>query len=42
MDLLYKTHNESYNTSHNAPICDRNVHICAYFCYNMVHCVLFV
>ena len=23
--------------SHNAPICNRNVHICAHFCYKMMH-----
>ena len=28
--------------SHNAPFCNRNVHICAHFCYKMVHCVIFV
>ena len=28
--------------SHNAPFCNRNVHICAYFCYKMVHCGIFV
>ena len=25
-------------TSHNAPLCSRNVHMCAHFCYKMVHC----
>ena len=29
-------------TSHNAPFCNRNVHICAHFCYEMVHCGIFV
>ena len=24
--------------SHNAPVCNRNVHTCAHFCYKMVHC----
>ena len=24
--------------SHNAPLCNRNVHMCARFCYNVVHC----
>ena len=24
--------------SHNAPFCNRNVHICAHFCYKMVYC----
>ena len=24
--------------SHNAPFCNRNVHMCAHFCYKMVHC----
>ena len=24
--------------SHNAPFCYRNVHICAHFCYKLVHC----
>ena len=24
--------------SHNAPFYNRNVHICAHFCYKMVHC----
>ena len=28
--------------SHNAPFCNRNVHICAYFCYKVVHCGIFV
>ena len=28
--------------SHNAPFCKRNVHICAHFCYKMVHCGIFV
>ena len=23
---------------HNAPLCNRNVHMCAHFCYKMVHC----
>ena len=23
---------------HNAPFCNRNVHVCAHFCYKMVHC----
>ena len=27
---------------HNAPPCSRNVHTCAYFCYKMVHCAIFV
>ena len=27
---------------HNGPICNRNVHICAHFCYKMVHCGMFV
>ena len=27
---------------HNAPFCNRNVHICAHFCYKMVHCGIFV
>ena len=25
-------------TSHNAPFCNRNVHMCAHFCQKMVHC----
>ena len=25
---------------HNAPFCNRNVHMCAHFCYKMVHCVV--
>ena len=25
-------------TSHSAPFCNRKVHICAHFCYKMVHC----
>ena len=28
--------------SHNAPLCNRNVHICAHFCYNVVHCGIVV
>ena len=24
--------------SHNAPLCDRNVHTCAHFCYKVVRC----
>ena len=28
--------------SHNVPFCNRNVHICAHFCYKMVHCAIFV
>ena len=24
--------------SHNASFCNRNVHMCAHFCYKMVHC----
>ena len=24
--------------SHNAPFCNRNMHICAHFCYKMMHC----
>ena len=28
--------------SHNAPLCYRNVHMCAHFCYKMVHCGRFV
>ena len=28
--------------SHNAPFWNRNVHICAHFCYKMVHCGIFV
>ena len=28
--------------SHNAPFCNRNVHMCAHFCYEMVHCGIFV
>ena len=24
--------------SHNAPVCNRNVHTCAHFCYKMIHC----
>ena len=24
--------------SYNAPFCNRNVHMCAHFCYEMVHC----
>ena len=23
---------------HNAPFCNRNVHMCAHFCYKMMHC----
>ena len=28
--------------SHNIPFCNRNVHICAHFCYKMVHCWIFI
>ena len=28
--------------SHNAIFCNRNVHMCAHFCYKMVHCGIFV
>ena len=28
--------------SHNAAFCSRNVHMCAHFCYKMVHCGIFV
>ena len=28
--------------SHNATFCNRNVHMCAHFCYRMVHCGIFV
>ena len=28
--------------THNAPFCNRNVHIRAYFCYKMMHCGIFV
>ena len=28
--------------SHNAPFCNRNVHMCAHFCYKTVHCGIFV
>ena len=31
------SHNALKTISHNAPFCKRNVHTCAYFCYNMVH-----
>ena len=24
--------------SHNIPLCNRNVHMCAHFCYKVVHC----
>ena len=27
--------------SHNSSICNRNVHICAHFCYKTVHCGIF-
>ena len=29
-------------TSHNAPICNRNVHMFAHFCHIMMHCGIFV
>ena len=29
---------QSHQISHNASICNRNVHTCAHFCYKMVHC----
>ena len=28
--------------SQNAPFCNRNVHICAHFCYKVVHCWILV
>ena len=28
--------------SHNAPFCNKNVHMYAHFCYKMVHCGIFV
>ena len=28
--------------SHNAIFCNRNVHMCAHFCYKMLHCGIFV
>ena len=28
--------------SHNAPFCNRNVHMCAHFCYKIVHYGIFV
>ena len=28
--------------SHNASFCSRNVHMCAHFCYKIVHCGIFV
>ena len=28
--------------SHNASFCNRNVHMCAHFCYKIVHCGIFV
>ena len=30
------------NISHNAPLCNRNVHTCAHFCNNVVHCGIFI
>ena len=32
----------TYAKSHNAPFCNRNVHLCAHFYYKMVHCDIFV
>ena len=43
--LLHKFHNPPvlYILSHNhAPSCNRNVHMCAHFCYKMVHCGIFI
>ena len=37
IDPSHKSRN-ALDISHNAPFCDRNVHICAHFCYKMVHC----
>ena len=37
IDLLHKSHNAPVQISHNAPLCNRNVHMCAHFCYNMMH-----
>ena len=42
IDLLHKSHKSTSSTSHNAPFCNRNVHICAHFCYKTVHCGIFV
>ena len=28
--------------SYSAPFCNRNVHICAHFCYRLLHCGIFV
>ena len=28
----------TWQISHNATFCNRNVHTCAHFCYKMVHC----
>ena len=28
--------------SHNAPFCNRNVHMCAHFCCKIVHCGMFI
>ena len=28
--------------SHNAPFCNRNVHMCAHFCYKMGHCGILI
>ena len=30
-----------HQISHNAPFCNRNLHVCAHFCYKMVHFGIF-
>ena len=41
-DMLHKSNTTPvpYQTVHT--FCNRNVHICAHFCYKMVHCGIFV
>ena len=38
----HKSHNAPASSiSHIAPFCNRNVHMCAHFCYKIVHCGIF-
>ena len=38
IDPSHKSHSALEIHSHNAPICNRNVHICTHFCYKVLHC----
>ena len=41
IDLLQKITQCTCCVSHKAPLCNRNMHTCAHFCYKMVHCGIF-